>query len=153
MNIMNLLCEYRTNPLGIDPASPRLSWRLDEPRRGARQTAYQINVECEGQLVWDSGKVASDQSVHVDYGGPRLRSRQLLSWKVRAWETTPSSLSWIVTVPPNTTATIWVPADEGAAITESGLPVNSSVGVTFIRHETGASVFELIPGTYQFLVA
>jgi alpha-L-rhamnosidase len=36
--------------------------------------------------VWDSGKVAGDQSVHVVYGGPALRSGRRYWWKVRTWD-------------------------------------------------------------------
>ena len=60
-----LRCEYRSNPLGIDVARPRLSWIIDSNERGERQTAYRILVassteklaQDEGDL-WDSGKVA-----------------------------------------------------------------------------------------------
>jgi alpha-L-rhamnosidase len=36
--------------------------------------------------VWDSGKIVSNQSVHVAYGGPPLQSRQRYFWKVRIWD-------------------------------------------------------------------
>ena len=41
---VNLQCEHLTNPLGIDVPNPRLSWQLNDPRMGAKQTAYQIIV-------------------------------------------------------------------------------------------------------------
>ena len=44
LTLTDLRCEYRTNPLGIDEPSPRLSWKLETPRRGAKQTAYQVRV-------------------------------------------------------------------------------------------------------------
>jgi len=78
----NLRCEYRTAPLGIDASQPRFSWFVNDNRRGAVQTASQILVatsekklEDNGADVWDSGKIESDQSVHVAYGGPGLESR------------------------------------------------------------------------------
>jgi len=93
--IANLTCEYRANPLGIDVTSPRLSWQLQSPRAGARQTAYHLRVasslqRLEGSAadVWDSGRIQSDQSVHIPYGGPRLRSRQRVLWKVSVWDET-----------------------------------------------------------------
>ena len=43
----NLLCEYFTNPLGLDVPQPRLSWQVHSAKRGARQTAYQIIVAQE----------------------------------------------------------------------------------------------------------
>src|SRR5262245_27394816 len=77
----NLRCEYFVNPLGIDAPRPRLSWQLNDSARGARQTAYQVVAEGS----WDSGKVESDQSIHVEYAGPALKSRQRVNWKVRVW--------------------------------------------------------------------
>ena len=90
---VSLRCEYKTNPLGIDAPVPRLFWTLDAAgRRDARQTAYQI-VADEGAL-WDSGKVASSQSVHVPYGGPGLRSGQRVNWKVRVWDESDQVSDW-----------------------------------------------------------
>jgi alpha-L-rhamnosidase len=50
--------------------------------RGVRQTAYRILVAGDEKLLkegkadlWDSGKVESDQSVHVEYKGKALESR------------------------------------------------------------------------------
>ena len=94
MKITQLRCEYLNYPLGIDVHRPRLSWQLESDQPGAKQTAYQIVVEAQipGQpannfeVLWDSGKVVSDQSVHVEYGGPTLVSRQRLHWRVRVWD-------------------------------------------------------------------
>jgi len=91
--ISHLTCEYRTNPLGIDVLQPRLSWQIQSDKRGARQTAYQILVAPAEtglyggtNLLWDSGKIASDQSIHVPYGGPELDSGRRVYWKVRVWD-------------------------------------------------------------------
>ena len=82
---VSLRCEYHTDPLGIDVPDPRLFWTLDAPaRRGARQTAYQIQAD-DGAL-WDTGKVQSSQSTHVPYAGPALTSGQRVTWRVRVWD-------------------------------------------------------------------
>ena len=88
-----LRCEYRANPLGIDTPQPRLSWRLEASERGQRQTAYRVLAATRPKLLaegkadlWDSGKVASSESVHVVYGGRPLRAGQRVYWKVRAWD-------------------------------------------------------------------
>lgn len=88
-----LRCEYLTNPPGIDVRKPRLSWVSESNGRGQKQTAYQIVVAGtreklaadEGDL-WDSGKVTGDQSIHVEYVGRPLHSRQCCFWKVRVWD-------------------------------------------------------------------
>lgn len=89
----HMQCEAMTDPLGIDVAQPRLSWRLQDTRRGARQTAYQVRVASSAELlqqgradIWDSGRVASQQSVNVGYGGPALASRRRYFWQVRVWD-------------------------------------------------------------------
>src|SRR5688572_29355427 len=87
---VRLRCEYVTNPTGIDAPRPRLSWEMRDERRGARQTAYQVLVDD----VWDSGMVASDQSIHVEYDGPALRSRQQCVWHVRTWDADRVASAW-----------------------------------------------------------
>jgi alpha-L-rhamnosidase len=91
--ISHLTCEYRTNPLGVDVLQPRLSWQMQSDRRGARQTACQIflassetSLDGSKGLLWDSGKIESEQSIHVPYGGPSLASGQRVYWKVRVWD-------------------------------------------------------------------
>jgi alpha-L-rhamnosidase len=90
--VSNLTCEYRINPLGIDVLQPRLSWQLESDQRGTRQAAYRIlagtseNTLSEGNALWDTGKVASDQSIHVAYRGPGLVSGQRVYWKVWVWD-------------------------------------------------------------------
>ena len=88
-----LRCEYRINPLGIDEASPRLTWRVESKKRGAKQSAYHILVASSAEQLakntgdlWDSGKVTSDNSVNITYAGQPLTSRQLCFWKVLVWD-------------------------------------------------------------------
>ena len=85
LTVSALTCEYLHNPLGIDSARPRLSWQLVTERPDTLQRAWQIQVHQDGKLLWDSGKVNSDQSTLVPYGGPPLRSRQRCDWRVRVW--------------------------------------------------------------------
>src|SRR5262249_4785191 len=86
MTPFDLRCEYRTNPLGLDVAQPRLSWKLPPGRRGARQTAYQLRAAISHPLLWDSGRVESSESALVPWGGPALASRQRVYWQVRTWD-------------------------------------------------------------------
>ncbi len=80
-------------PLGLDDATPRLSWQLRDTGFGARQTAYQIEIASKPALlvagkadVWDSGKVASDRSVGVVYAGPALAAAARYYWRVKVWD-------------------------------------------------------------------
>jgi alpha-L-rhamnosidase len=94
-SITNLVCEYRPNPLGIDVTAPRLGWQMESDRRGARQTAYRILAASdplwlrEGQAdLWDSGKIETDQSIHIPYAGMQPSSRQRVYWQVTVWDET-----------------------------------------------------------------
>ena len=99
-----LRCEYLVNPLGIDDVQPRLSWRLEAVQsdaRGQRQTAYQILVASRRSLLdenqgdrWDTGRVESDQSIHVPYQGRPLASRSECWWKVRIWDEQNNVSAW-----------------------------------------------------------
>ncbi|MFC1542158.1 alpha-L-rhamnosidase C-terminal domain-containing protein [Candidatus Latescibacterota bacterium] len=67
------------------------------------------------------------------------------------WSIKDNSLELNVTIPPNTTATVFVPSATEDGITESGKPVGNSEGVTFLRMENGAAVFSLESGKYRFI--
>jgi alpha-L-rhamnosidase len=93
LRVTRLRTEYRTNPIGIDVKNPRFDWVLTSDVRGQKQTAYQILVasteanlaEGKGDL-WDSGKVASDQSSQIVYQGMALGSRQQAFWNLHVWD-------------------------------------------------------------------
>ena len=68
------------------------------------------------------------------------------------WKRTAGRFSWEIALPPNTTATVYVPARDAAAVTESGLPAVNAPGLHFLRMEAGRAVFETGSGRYSFLV-
>lgn len=89
-----LECEHLENPLGLDVAKPRFSWRMDDTRNGALQTAYRIMVDTDADAlqngranVWDSGKVMSDAMLVV-FNGKDLESFTKYFWKVIIWDET-----------------------------------------------------------------
>jgi alpha-L-rhamnosidase len=88
-----LRCAGLALPLGIDTPHPRLRWEVPLVRRGSAQTAYQVLVASSPALLqagtgdlWDSGRVASPQSVDVPYAGQTLDARQRAYWAVRIWD-------------------------------------------------------------------
>jgi len=84
MQAINLKTEYLINPLGLDIRNPRLFWNC---QGGSRQTAYQISAaDADGQIVWDSGRVASSSMTHILWAGRPLKSRDQISWRVRLWD-------------------------------------------------------------------
>src|SRR5260370_24473281 len=63
-----------------------------------------------------------------------------------SWKREKGQCTLEVTVPANTTATVWVPAKDAAAVTESGKKVAEVKGVKFVRSESGSAVFEVGSG-------
>ncbi len=101
LNVKNLRTEYKVNPLGIDNISPRHSWVITSKDRGIVQTSYQVHAATDlkslasgKNLIWDSGKVESGQSIHILYQGPSPESGQRIYWKVRVWDNERNLSGW-----------------------------------------------------------
>jgi alpha-L-rhamnosidase len=86
IRIRNLRCEYGIDPIGIDVRQPRFSWTVKALERGAGQRAYRIIVSNGDPIVWDSGKVESDDSVNILYAGEALVSRTKYKWILKVWD-------------------------------------------------------------------
>lgn len=87
--ISNPLTDNRHDPLGIDDPAPRFSWQLSNDAHNLQQTAYQLRLFEIGKkrkIYWNSGKINSDASVMIPYGGPALQSRTRYGWVVDVWD-------------------------------------------------------------------
>jgi hypothetical protein len=97
-----LRCDGMSEPLGIDSSPPRLSWQLrGDGGRGLRQRAWQVLVSSSAEYlsrgradVWDSGRVESDEQLHVPYGGRALRSNEQVFWKLKVWDGENHASAW-----------------------------------------------------------
>jgi alpha-L-rhamnosidase len=67
-----------------------------------------------------------------------------------AWKLENGKLTLEVTIPPNATATICVPAKSAAGVTESGKPLANAAGVRLLKMASGAAVCEVGSGRYEF---
>ncbi|WP_418262526.1 family 78 glycoside hydrolase catalytic domain [Flavobacterium faecale] len=103
---VDLKCEYRNNPLGIDNPTPRLSWKIVDNTsiRGQKQTAFHIvvassleNLNKNRGDLWDSGKITTDQTVNTVYAGKKLRANQKCFWKVCVWDVAGVRSDWSTT--------------------------------------------------------
>jgi alpha-L-rhamnosidase len=110
-----LRCEMLNNPAGIDVLQPGLSWQINGAARNIQQTAYQVLVASSPEKlarqeadIWNSGKVFSDQSIHVAYKGKPLTSRTTCFWKVKLW-TNKGETTW--SEPANWSMGLLSPAD------------------------------------------
>src|SRR6202044_2501458 len=79
--VSGLQCEYLSDPLGIDTATPRFNWKMTDTtnERGQRQTGYQVLVASNPALldegrgdIWDSHWTSSSQSALVPFAGNNL---------------------------------------------------------------------------------
>jgi alpha-L-rhamnosidase len=91
--VAGLRCESRIDPMGIDVPQPRFHWIMESTARGQAQSAYQVLVSTSQEalqrdegVAWDSGRVASSDSVAVTYAGKPLVSCRPYWWKVRTWD-------------------------------------------------------------------
>jgi alpha-L-rhamnosidase len=101
---VQLRCEGRSNPVGVDVLQPRLGWilaREDKGMRGQKQTAYRILVstsreglEHDSGDLWDSGKVDSSAMSFIAYQGRKLGDCQQAYWKVCVWDERGSLSPW-----------------------------------------------------------
>lgn len=81
-----------SQPLGIEEAAPRFSWRYEtspQAPRGFRQSTYRIQVASSLEKLsgsqpdlWDSGRQATSDTIAVYYAGKPLQSATRYFWQV-----------------------------------------------------------------------
>jgi alpha-L-rhamnosidase len=101
LKVQQLLTENRPDPIGLDIKQPRFSWQLVSDKRNTMQTAYELRVGTDRSgltkgrnLVWNTGKLSSDQSVHVPYKGAPLEPDKNYYWQVRVWDNNGKTSAW-----------------------------------------------------------
>lgn len=100
ISLAELKVEHQENPLSVDAAVPRFSWKINSTVKNTVQKAYEIRVAAEEhdlksgkKLVW-STNVVSDQSVLVPYSGPGLQSKKRYFWQVRVKDNHGNTSAW-----------------------------------------------------------
>ena len=98
--VLILIADPRTEgviqPMGVEEAAPRFSWRYVSPAnaaRGFQQSGYQVQVASSldklsrGQAdMWDSGKVVSSDSLNILYAGKPLQSATRYYWQATGFD-------------------------------------------------------------------
>jgi alpha-L-rhamnosidase len=137
---VSLRCEYLVTPLAVDTREPRLSWTIESEARGAKQTAYQVivassanNLAADKGDLWDTGKVASSQTIQIAYQGKPLQSRQECFWKVRVWDQSDKPSRW--SQPARWMMGLMESADWSAQWVGDKLPSVETVAATMLRRE------------------
>ena len=90
---LDLRVEHQVDPIAIGVAAPRFSWRVDDPRRGAGQSAWHVVVSQNLQVLesekgdeWDSGRQATSDTNEIAYAGRALSPGRTYWWSVRTWD-------------------------------------------------------------------
>jgi hypothetical protein len=99
--IFDTKCGNIENPIGVSIKRQNFSWKLKSEKRHVTQSAYQILVsdnlnklDSDEGNIWNSGKVASDASIQVDYKGALLEAAKKYFWKVKVWDNEGSESEW-----------------------------------------------------------
>ena len=81
--------EYMVNPVGIDSRTQLLQWQCTGC---VKQSAYQIMLYRNGELLSDTGKVLSDSMQYLIQ--EQLHSRDRVEWKIRLWDENDMEGEW-----------------------------------------------------------
>ena len=94
---VQLRTDHLANPIGIDTPKPQFAWQSDAKTPNWKQSAYRILVATDEKNlapgkrdgkpdVWDSGRIASSDSINIPYNGPGLKPQTRYFWQVRVWD-------------------------------------------------------------------
>jgi alpha-L-rhamnosidase len=67
------------------------------------------------------------------------------------WEKKNGAVKMTVSIPANSTATVYVPANDPKSVTENGVAISETSGVRFLRMQGSSAVFQVQSGDYQFV--
>jgi alpha-L-rhamnosidase len=68
------------------------------------------------------------------------------------WYNKGKEFRWLISIPVNTTATAFIPANSPDKITVEGVPAAEKEGARFLKMEDGRALFEIGSGNYTFIV-
>ena len=101
LKVANLQCEYKSDPMGVEAISPKLSWQLQSAWRNTMQSAYHVLVSDNAESldknignIWDSKRINSTASIEVTYAGKSLISAKTYYWKVMVWNNHQRVSAW-----------------------------------------------------------
>jgi len=66
------------------------------------------------------------------------------------WRNQPGLFTWKISIPANTSAIVYIPANTANEVFENNMTASQSEGITFLRMEGKRAVFEVGSGDYQF---
>jgi len=135
-----LTCDYKIDPLGISTQTPGLAWQLSSTVRNQSQSAYQVVVSDDPEVlksgkgnIWDSKKTLSDKSILIKYSGSPLIPGNKYFWKVKVWDKDGNESGW-----------------SKPAVWQMGLYSQTDwKGAQWIGYEDMPDSLRLVPGLHQ----
>lgn len=101
LTVESVRCEFREDPSSVESPNPRFGWILSSDLQGDKQTAYEIQTASNSDLLkannpdyWNTGKVISDKSQYIVYGGRSLKSKTNYYWRIRVWDKNGNVSAW-----------------------------------------------------------
>ncbi|QES88614.1 family 78 glycoside hydrolase catalytic domain [Rhizosphaericola mali] len=101
LQLYDLRCESRVNPLGITATQPHFSWKIQSVMRNTEQIAYLVLVSEDSIAllknvgeIWNTGKLKSNNSIQIDYKGRKLKAATRYFWKVKIWDNHGQNSDW-----------------------------------------------------------
>lgn len=93
LSIKGIKCNSLYNPIGIDTENPLFSFYIESTNKNVLLTNYRIIVTSSNDIaldldnvLWDSGKLNSDNSISIEYAGEKLISCTRYYYKICVWD-------------------------------------------------------------------
>ncbi len=86
MRAIRLKCNGKYHPCYVSKTGIWFQWNMTCEKNGDCQSAYQLRVKKEGQPIWDSGRIESEECTYQSYQGPELESAAKYCWEVKLWD-------------------------------------------------------------------
>lgn len=130
-NSMNSFNHYSFGAVGQWLMAHSLGIQRGSP--GFKSFVLQPEPDPTGEMTWAKGHYESAYGLIAS-----------------SWSLAGSTLTYTVTVPANTSATLYLPARSPQDIQESGGPVSRAPGLSFAKYDKGKAIYHLSSGTYRF---
>ncbi|MBO4544653.1 MAG: hypothetical protein J5773_02595, partial [Verrucomicrobia bacterium] len=91
VNVSGLTCEQRTDPLGVEAASPAFGWQIRSGAYEVKQEAWQVQISASREKLlantpeWDSGKRDSGEQIGQHVEGCGFQPAREYWWRVKVW--------------------------------------------------------------------
>ncbi|MHA1143491.1 MAG: alpha-L-rhamnosidase-related protein, partial [Candidatus Helarchaeota archaeon] len=130
--LMNSFCHYAIGSVGEWMYRVILGINPDEEQPSYKHVV--IKPQPGGTITWAKG--------HYD----SIRGRISVHWTKNE-----GKFHLKISIPPNVTASVHIPARNAESITESGTPINAVKDVKLLSHENDVAIIEIQSGRYKFI--